>query len=90
MEPFQKQYYTHYSLKGKYSIKLVMPLLAPDMALAYKELSLVQNGGDAMNTFPRLFDMDSEEQQLYRDALLAYCKLDTLSMVRVHQGIRKL
>lgn len=90
MEPFQKQYYTHYSLKGKYSIKLVMPLLAPDMALAYKQLSLVQNGGDAMNTFPRLFDMEAEEQQRYRDALLAYCKLDTLSMVRVHQAIRML
>jgi len=82
-EPFQKKYYYDYRLQGKYSIKLVMPLLAPEMADAYKKLSLVNNGGDAMNTFPRLIDMAEAERLEYRKALLKYCELDTFSMVKV-------
>ncbi len=89
-EPFQKKHYYDYRLKGKYSIKLVMPLLAPHMANGYKELSLVQHGGDAMNTFPKLEGMDEETRQEYRKALLAYCKLDTFSMVEVLKGLRGL
>jgi len=52
--PFQKKHYYHPQMRGKYSIKIVLPLLAPDMAKAYEELSLVSNGDDAMNTFPKL------------------------------------
>lgn len=89
-EPFQRKYYYDYRLKGKYSIKLVMPLLAPHMADAYKQLKLVQNGGDAMNIFPKLIDMDEATRQEYRDALLAYCKLDTLSMVEILKSLKSL
>jgi len=90
MEPFSKKYYYHWSLKGRFSIKLIMPLLTPHMADAYKKLKLVKNGGDAMNTFPRLIDMDEADRQEHREALLEYCKLDTLSMVEVHRALRKL
>ena len=67
-----------------------MPLLAPHMADAYKKLKLVQHGGDAMNTFPKLEGMDEETRQEYRKALLAYYKLDTFSMVEVLKGLRGL
>ncbi len=87
-EPFSKKHYYDYNFKGKYSIKLVMPLLAPHMADAYKKLELVQNGGDSMNTFPRLVYMEEEERLKYREALLAYCKLDTLAMVEVLKKLR--
>ncbi len=88
-EPFRKKHYYDYNLKGKFSIKLVMPLLAPHMANAYKKLQLVQNGGDAMNTFPRLVNMEEDERQQYRAALLEYCKLDTLSMVEVLKKLKE-
>lgn len=89
-EPFQKKYYYDYRLKGKYSIKLVMPLLVPHMADAYKQLKLVENGSDAMNIFPKLVDMDEVSRLHYRDALLKYCELDTLSMVGVLRSLKLL
>jgi len=87
-EPFQKKYYYDYRLQGKYSIKLVMPLLASHMADAYKKLNLVSNGSDAMNTFPKLMGMGEADRFEYRKALLAYCKLDTLSMVEVLKKLK--
>jgi len=89
-EPFQKRDYYDYRLKGKYSIKLVMPVLVPEMADAYKQLNLVQNGGDAMNTFPKLMAMDESMRSEYRKALLEYCKLDTLSMVEILRKLREI
>lgn len=86
--PFQKKHYYDYRLKGKYSIKLVMPLLAPHMADAYKNLDLVQNGGDAMNAFPQMIHMDKDEKMQFRKALLAYCELDTLAMVEILKKLR--
>lgn len=87
--PFKEKAYYDYRLKGKYSIKLVMPLLVPRMAQAYKELNLVQNGGDAMNTFPKLVDMDEQTKVKYREALLKYCGLDTLAMVEILRKLRE-
>jgi len=86
--PFQKKHYYLPQMKGKYSIKIVLPLLAPDMAKAYEELTLVSNGADAMNTFPKLKEMDEKERAKYREALLKYCHLDTLAMVRVLEKLR--
>ena len=65
------------------SIKYVLPALVPEMAQAYKELDGVQNGGEAMNTYAKLASMEPQEQKRIRHALLEYCKLDTLAMVRV-------
>ena len=87
--PFQKKHYYLPQMRGKYSIKIVLPLLAPDMEKAYKELSLVSNGSDAMNTFPKLKEMNEDERLKYKEALLAYCKLDTLAMVRVLGKLRE-
>jgi hypothetical protein len=88
--PFSKKFYYHPDLKGKFSIKAVMPHLVPEMARAYKNLKLVQNGGDAMNIFPKLIDMSPHERARYRVALLKYCELDTLSMVMVLRALKKL
>jgi len=88
--PFKEKWYYDYRLKGKWSIKLVMPLLAPHMADAYKELELVQNGGDAMNTFPKLIEMDDNTRIEYKQALLKYCELDTLSMVEILKTLKNI
>ncbi len=60
------------------------------MKEAYKELDGVQNGSEAMSAFTNMLELDSVEKEKMRKALLAYCKLDTLAMVRVLEKLRKL
>jgi hypothetical protein len=50
---------------------------------AYKELDGVQNGSQAMSAFANMSKLDADAKQMMRKALLEYCKLDTLAMVRV-------
>ncbi|MEA1983090.1 MAG: DUF2779 domain-containing protein [Campylobacterota bacterium] len=90
MTPFQKKDYYTPSMKGSYSIKYVLPALVPEMAKAYEELNYIQNGGDAMQTYPLLTTMeDKEEVKKLREALLKYCELDTLAMVKVLDKLKE-
>jgi len=88
MIPFQQKHYVTPSMKGSYSIKYVLPTLVPDMAEAYQELDGVQNGSEAMSAFAHMSKLDSIEKGKMREALLAYCKLDTLAMVRVLERLK--
>ena len=90
MIPFQnKNYYTP-EMRGSYSIKKVLPALDAEMANAYNDLDLVSNGSEAMNIYPMLKDMKNEkEKELYKKALLEYCKLDTLAMVKILDKLKK-
>ena len=82
--PFQKKHYYLPEMKGKYSIKIVLPLLVPEMEKAYKGLDLIHNGSEAMQAFPMLGEMEDKDQvKRYRKSLRAYCKLDTLAMVKI-------
>jgi len=89
MFPFQKKYYVTPQMKGSYSIKHVLPSLVPEMEKAYQSLNGIQNGGDAMNAFPKLSNMGMDEKEETRRALLEYCKLDTLAMVEVLKKLRE-
>jgi hypothetical protein len=88
MTPFQQKHYATPGMQGSYSIKHILPAIVPEMEQAYKELDSVQNGGEAMNAFANMSKLDDEEKQKMRDALLAYCKLDTLAMVMVLGKLR--
>jgi hypothetical protein len=44
---------------------------------------ICQNGGQAMNLFPQLKDLPAEDELRARQALLDYCRLDTLAMVKL-------
>ena len=84
MVPFQKKYYYCKEMQGSYSIKYVLPALCPnDPELDYHALDGIHNGGEAMNAFAELPKHTPEEIDLIRKQLLAYCKLDTLAMVKV-------
>jgi hypothetical protein len=87
--PFQYKHYYHPNFKGKYSIKVVLPTLFPDDdELDYKKLGSIQNGGDAMDTFAKLYLLkDKNEVKQIRKDLLAYCRLDTLAMVRIWEKL---
>jgi hypothetical protein len=85
LDPFQAGYYYVPALGGSFSIKSVLPALFPnDPELDYHALDdMCQNGGDAMTLFPKLQYMSPEDEEKARRALLNYCHLDTLAMVRV-------
>ena len=74
---------------GSFSIKKVLPALFPDDPdLDYHNLDeQVQNGGDAMTIFPQIATMTPDKAESARNALLEYCKLDTLAMVKIWQKL---
>jgi hypothetical protein len=78
----EKHFY-HPSQQGSWSIKVVLPTIAPD--LRYEALEGVQNGGMAMEAFKEAITSTTpldRKSQIERE-LLAYCSLDTLAMVRL-------
>ena len=84
MIPFQKQYYYCEAMEGSYSIKYVLPALCPnDPELDYHSLDEVHNGTEASNIYAILHKKSPEEIARIRKNLLAYCRLDTLAMVKV-------
>ena len=88
--PFRQKGYYHPNFNGSFSIKSVLPAIFPnDDELDYKKLGSVQNGGDAMDTFANLHLLkDRSKKDEIRKDLLAYCRLDTLAMVRIWKKLR--
>ncbi len=73
-----------------YSIKSVAPALSP--GFTYDDLDGIAGGGAAAAAFLRLAageEMDAAEKKPLREALLAYCKRDTMAMVEVHRALKK-
>src|SRR5574343_107318 len=80
MALFRKDYRLP-EMKGSYSIKYVLPALVPE--LSYNELT-IGNGTDASNAFYHLqYTQNPDDVERTRTALLEYCKLDTLAMVKL-------
>lgn len=80
--PLARNYYYHRDMHGSWSIKAVLPTIAP--SLDYGGLA-VSDGELAQETFrAMLFEgMPDQERAVKRQALLAYCERDTLAMVRI-------
>ena len=89
LEPVVRKGLVHPDFGGRSSIKVMLPVLAPD--LSYADLG-IGDGGSAVAAFAKLAlgNAADEEIQSVRSALLEYCKLDTLAMVRVMRAMRTL
>ena len=87
--PFAKKFYYHPKICGSSSIKKVLPAIVPSFESAYSSLDLICNGGEAMSQYAKLKHKTKDEQDMIRKALLAYCKLDTLAMVKVLEKLRE-
>ena len=74
----------HPEFCGRTSIKIVLPVLIPD--LSYEGLEIA-NGDVALVTFAMMAQgkMDADAMKRNRAALLEYCKMDTMAMVRLHE-----
>ena len=81
--PFRKGYYYHPLFNGSFSIKNVLPALCPDdSSLRYDKLNIT-NGGDASLIYKNFNEINPDDQEKVLSDLYAYCRLDTLAMVRI-------
>jgi len=81
--PITRAAYYHRDMKGSWSIKDVLPTVAPD--LDYGQLGEVQDGALAQLAYSEAIqpDTDPERCDELAAALLAYCGQDTLALVRL-------
>jgi predicted RecB family nuclease len=87
LHPVIKAHYYDPAFNGSYSIKAVLPAVAPH--LAYDDLE-IQEGALASLQFHRMAfgDADPAEKARIRTALLKYCERDTLAMVELRRALR--
>ena len=78
-----RDHYEHPALNGSYSLKTVLPTV--DAELDHAMLDGVQDGLSAQAAYHECLDEGTcpERHDALREALLAYCGLDTLALVRV-------
>jgi hypothetical protein len=85
MAPFRNKDYYVKAMCGSHSIKYVLPALVPD--LSYDSLAIT-DGEMAMLAYSRLGKIsEGAERQQIRRALLEYCQMDTLGMVRIWEKL---
>ena len=81
--PLAREHYYHPDMLGSWSIKAVLPTIAPD--LNYGDLGEVQDGMAAGSAFMEAINQKTTTARralLFKD-MEEYCKLDTLAMVKV-------
>jgi hypothetical protein len=81
--PLIKAHYYHPDMQGSWSIKAVLPTVAPQ--LDYAQLGTVRDGSDAQAAYLEAIEpatTRARREQLRRD-LLEYCRYDTLAMVEI-------
>jgi hypothetical protein len=81
--PLTRENYYHPAMLGSWSIKRVLPTIAPD--LDYANLDSVRSGDMVEPVYFEMLDAgtSAERKAALRDALLLYCARDTLAMVRL-------
>jgi hypothetical protein len=85
--PLVRAHYYHPAMQGSFSIKAVLPTVAPH--LSYDDLGEVRDGGAAQAAFFECIDAGtSPERRVVLEAgLRAYCARDTLAMVELVRGL---
>lgn len=80
--PIARAYYYHPGMRGSWSIKAVLPTVAPE--LDYASLT-VGNGGDAQEAYKEIIHPETPDDRkaMLTEGLREYCKLDTLAMVKL-------
>lgn len=86
--PIARAHYYHPAMRGSWSIKEVLPTIAPE--LAYDGLE-VGNGTQAQQVFAQLLNpvLSPARRASLRAALLGYCARDTLAMVKLVHFFKK-
>ena len=83
--PIIQNHYYHPDFRGSFSIKSVLPALLPEAG--WSELE-VADGRSAVLMYEQALESKDEAMQDWLfDALRAYCKQDTLAMVKVREAL---
>ena len=86
--PLVRDHVYHPDFGGSFSLKSVLPVLVPGMGYEGLEIS---SGGLASLKLRRLMfesDVPLTEREQTREALLQYCAVDTLGVVRLLEELR--
>jgi hypothetical protein len=84
-----KHFYSHPDFHGSNSIKSVLPVLVPE--LSHKNLVQVHDGMEAGAVWNKaIVDQDEQRKNKAFENLKAYCGLDTLAMVKIHEHLLQL
>ncbi len=87
--PFSSKYLYTKEMRGKSSIKFVLPALYPnDPELDYHK-NMISDGSMALKYYMNLIYMPREKRKIIRRELLKYCKLDTLAMVKLLEKLKE-
>ena len=82
-------HYYHPAMMGSWSIKRVLPTIAPD--LDYANLDDVQSGDMVEPAYFEMIDpaTPAERRRVLEHALLTYCERDTMAMVQLAQFLSR-
>ena len=87
MISFQRKHYYTKEMKGRYSIKVVLPALMSDSSYSNIEIN---DGMEASNSYKNLPSINDEvEKDKIKEDLKIYCKQDTQSMVDLLVCLKK-
>jgi hypothetical protein len=88
--PVVRRHLYHPGFDFSFSIKSVVPALAPDFA--WDDLGAIAEGTAASAAFASLAAgrVPVGERETLRSALRAYCARDTLALARLHEALREL
>ncbi len=83
LHPIAKRNYYHPAMQGSWSIKNLLPAIAPE--LDYSHLGEIQEGNAAGRAYLEAIapETTAGRRAAIRESLIAYCKHDTLAMVTV-------
>jgi len=88
MLPFRRRDIYHWRMGGSYSLKNVLPVLVPE--LTYEGMA-IQEGKEASLAYLALEKIEGrEEREKAEEDLRAYCRQDTLGMVRLLERMQEL
>jgi hypothetical protein len=88
MVPFRRREIYHWRMGGSYSLKNVLPVLVPQ--LSYEGMA-IQEGKDASLAYLALENIESDKERMkVEEDLRAYCRQDTLGMVKLLEKMREL
>ena len=87
--PITRTYYYHPSMMGSWSIKAVLPTIAPE--LDYGNLDEISDGSSAQDAFIEIISPETTEERKHElvNKLLKYCSRDTLGLVAIMDFFEK-
>ena len=82
--PIVRRHYYHPAFEGSFSIKVILPALAP--SLDYSNLDIADGALASLEYYRMVFgETDTAEKTHIRASLLEYCKRDTLALLEIRR-----